>query len=280
MTTQALRLAVRPEEFPVAETNGPGMRYVLWVQGCALRCTQNCLNPELLTAGGGFFAKPAELAAAIARRGDEEEFEGVSILGGEPLDQCAALAEFLRAVRDLDLSAVVYTGHTLESVIERSRGDRGLREVLECVDILVEGPYVDLHAHHAALWRGSLNQRIVFLSPRYSPASITASLRARRREPTVSVFAESVRFGWHERLPLAVAGNLPQEEELAAADDGGRPFVSWIPELAAGRDRLLSPKGAVFRLSDAGLSTFGFQDRDLVERVLARMNETGIHVEV
>ncbi|MGA8890782.1 MAG: 4Fe-4S single cluster domain-containing protein [Anaeromyxobacteraceae bacterium] len=148
----------------VTLAEGPGARLAVWVQGCALRCPA-CCNPHMFDPDGGHLLGAGELLRRVdAVRG---RIEGVTLLGGEPFEQAAALAPFAREVRRLGLSVVAFSGHLLEDL----RADRpaGSAALLAEVDLLVDGPYVAALPERERRWAGSANQRFHFLSGRYSP---------------------------------------------------------------------------------------------------------------
>jgi anaerobic ribonucleoside-triphosphate reductase activating protein len=152
--------------------NGPGWRIGLWLQGCSLRCTRNCLSPHLLDAGGGFLAPVAEVAAALrdTAAASARPVEGVTVLGGEPTDQAEALASLLESLRADGLSTMVYSGHTLASL--RRQANKALERLLATTDLLVDGPFVERLYRDDLAWRGSSNQQIHCLTGRYSPAEL------------------------------------------------------------------------------------------------------------
>ncbi len=140
---------------------GPGVRAVLWVQGCPLRCP-GCVAPETLPFAGGEVVQVKTLAEEMISL---RNIEGVTFSGGEPMAQAAALAELVDDIRACrDLSVVCYTGFPLGHL--RGKGTLAQKELLKRVDILIDGPY--LRRRHTTLrWRGSENQQVHFLSPRY-----------------------------------------------------------------------------------------------------------------
>lgn len=154
-----LRLARRSNRCTVL---GPGVRAVLWVQGCPLRCP-GCVAPETLPFAGGEVVEVSRLASDIISL---PGIEGLTFSGGEPMSQAAALTELLDIVHaHRDLSVVCYTGFPLGHL--RSVGTPVQRELMKRVDILIDGPY--LRQRHTTLrWRGSDNQQLHFLSPRYA----------------------------------------------------------------------------------------------------------------
>jgi len=140
---------------------GPGVRAVLWVLGCPLRCP-GCVAPETLPFAGGEIAQVSTLADEFVPL---QEIEGLTFSGGEPMAQAAALTELVDQVRARrDLSVVCYSGFPLDYL--RRNGTREQHELIERLDLLIDGPY--LRRRHTDLrWRGSDNQRVHFLSSRY-----------------------------------------------------------------------------------------------------------------
>ena len=144
------------------EAEGPGVRFAIWVQGCPLRCP-GCCNPEQLA----FVPRDAVSPDALAERALRAGVEGVSVLGGEPFAQAAALARFTQRVSAHGLSVMVYSGYTLEEL--RAWSDEGVSALLATTDLLVDGRYEATQRTTARRWIGSTNQRLHFLTARYAP---------------------------------------------------------------------------------------------------------------
>jgi anaerobic ribonucleoside-triphosphate reductase activating protein len=150
---------------PVTRAEGPGARYALWLQGCGIRCA-GCCNPHLFDPKGGERVDPGVLLAEMAAvRG---EIEGVTLLGGEPMDQAGALVPLLQGARGRGLSVMLFSGFTLGEL--RARADPAVRDVLALVDVLVDGRYDTSRPEPDRSWAGSTNQRFHYLTDRYSPA--------------------------------------------------------------------------------------------------------------
>ena len=149
---------------------GPGNRVAIWFHGCTRRC------PGCIASGMNGSADYARYApeALSSRVLAVEGVEGVTISGGEPFDQNSKpMAVFLSSVRAAGLSVMAYTGYLREE-LESDKDKCGL---LGFIDILVDGPYVE-GEDHGELWRGSANQRMHFLTERYS--GIAASIEGRK----------------------------------------------------------------------------------------------------
>ncbi len=151
---------------PRSAANGPGQRFVIWVQGCAIRCP-GCWNPDTWA----FETRQLRDTAAIA---DEilatVGIEGVTFTGGEPFHQAAALVDVACRVRAAGLSVFVFTGYDLH---ELTRPDH--RELLALTDVLVSGRYVQSQRSFESEWRGSTNQGVHFMTALYSEASMAES---------------------------------------------------------------------------------------------------------
>jgi len=137
--------------------NGPGERFVVWTQGCALGCA-GCFNEHLWPSAGGVVEETAALAARInARPG----LRGVTLSGGEPLEQPEAVCDLLARL-DPRLDSVVFTGFTRAEI----EADARRAKVLARADLLVAGRYVRGLASDANPWAGSSNKEVLALTGR------------------------------------------------------------------------------------------------------------------
>ena len=157
-TADVLHLARRSNSCTVL---GSGVRAVLWVQGCPLRCS-GCVASETLPFTDGEVVQVSRLAEDfVALQG----IEGLTFSGGEPMAQAAALTELVDQVRAPQICPS-FAIRAFPSITFRSKGTPAHHELIERLDILIDGPY--LRRRHTDLrWRGSDNQRVHFLSPRY-----------------------------------------------------------------------------------------------------------------
>lgn len=103
------------------------------------------------------------LADAIRRTPD---IEGISVLGGEPFAQAAALATLTRVLRQDGYTVLVFTGYRLEALQQAPRDD--WHQLLQATDVLIDGPYDRTQPDPTRRWIGSRNQVIHFLSDRYA----------------------------------------------------------------------------------------------------------------
>lgn len=169
----AVNLADRPENFPVSQLNGPGLRYAFWVQGCTLRCTTDCLNPDYLDTAPKVVLPVRQVADYILQLQAKYQIEGVTFLGGEPFDQAAALAALGQLVQAVGLSVVTYSGYTLEK-LQRAENP-AWRALLAVTDLLIDGPFLPHLRSDKLRWRGSSNQRLHYLTARYQAQVIEAN---------------------------------------------------------------------------------------------------------
>lgn len=149
-----MKVAVSRLHFPVTAL-GPGRRVGLWFQGCSIRCP-GCISVDTWDVGGGETAIAELLDAIDALAADAD---GLTVSGGEPFGQPAALAEVLRFWRRRSAGSVlVYTGYELEDVSPWLGRNPGL------IDGLMTGPFRSDLSQTMAL-RGSDNQRLHVFSP-------------------------------------------------------------------------------------------------------------------
>src|SRR5262245_56189345 len=146
---------------PLSRANGPGVRAVIWTQGCTLNCP-GCFNPETHPFTDSELIATDDLFQRIAAL--REIIEGVTISGVEPLQQLRPLVALLRRVREeTDLSVLVFTGYTWDEIERMPEADA----LLACVDALIAGHY-DQTQRLARDLRGSANKTVHFLSDRYT----------------------------------------------------------------------------------------------------------------
>jgi len=159
---------------PKSRANGPGTRFVVWFQGCTLGCP-GCFNPATHAGvpGPGTPGTPdtpiPELAAAMAAA-CASGTTGLSLSGGEPLQQPEAARALLDAARALGLSTLAFSGYTIDEIRELPGGP----DVLARLDVLIDGRYVAGDRLATGL-RGSANQRIHLLTDRHSLAEVEAT---------------------------------------------------------------------------------------------------------
>ncbi len=152
---------------PSSQSNGPGSRAVLWLQGCTLNCP-GCFNPHTHPHWGGKITPVDAIRARLESLADE--IEGVTISGGEPLQQIQPLFHLLRQVRRrTNLSIILFTGYEISEIQVMPRAD----DLLKQVDILIAGRYKP-EMKVASGMVGSANKNVLYLTDRYTPRDLAA----------------------------------------------------------------------------------------------------------
>lgn len=164
-----MKIALNKAHFPVTVL-GPGRRIGIWVQGCSIGC-KGCVSRDTWERDGSREMTVARLLAWCrevtknAEADGDVVFDGVTISGGEPFDQGAALSALLdgliqwRTTLAADFDILCYSGYPL-ATLQKKHG-----RLLQKLDALIPEPFVEnLPMSH--LWRGSSNQPLVPLSER------------------------------------------------------------------------------------------------------------------
>lgn len=137
--------------------DGPGLRAVLWTQGCGHHC-KGCQNPQTWDFEGGGLVPIDAVLDAI----DELEYQtGLTFSGGDPMYQpeaCNIIAEY---ARKKDLNIWVYTGFTFEEVLKLAEKKPIYMDFLNKIDVLVDGRFKIAERDLSLLFRGSRNQRLI-----------------------------------------------------------------------------------------------------------------------
>ena len=139
---------------------GPGERFVIWVQGCPLECA-SCHNSHFRAFRDVAWLGINDLVRQICA---SQGIEGVTYTGGEPFAQAEALAALSRRLRRAGLTVMAYSGFTLSEL--ESDVVPHATDLLDEIDVLLDGRYRQ-DQPTMKLWRGSGNQRLTALSPRY-----------------------------------------------------------------------------------------------------------------
>ena len=183
---------------PSTKVLGPGNRYALWLQGCKKRCP-NCIFPEGQSLNRGGEWLPVEKILSEIKA--VPDLTGVTISGGEPFLQTKALARLVKSLRDeSDLDVMIFTGYTLSEL--QSRPDMATAFILGNIDILVDGDYRE-ELNTGSIYRGSDNQVVHFLSPKYLPFK---DLIARTKN-------RSLEFVYRKNSELFMVGIPPKDFE-------------------------------------------------------------------
>lgn len=137
--------------------DGPGLRAVLWTQGCGHHCP-GCQNPSTWDFNGGGLVPISMVKEAI----DELEYHtGLTISGGDPMYQPEACLEVAKYAKEKGLNIWVYTGFTFEELMKLSKTKPIYKKFIEQIDVLVDGRFIEEERDLSILFRGSRNQRLI-----------------------------------------------------------------------------------------------------------------------
>lgn len=139
--------------------DGPGLRYVVFVQGCPHHCV-GCHNPQTHDFSEGY---DMDIDSILEQYKGNPLLAGITFSGGEPFCQPGPLAELGEKIKDLGHTVMVYSGYTLEELLELKKTQPEVGQLLDVADILVDGPYVEALRDLELLFRGSANQRVIEL---------------------------------------------------------------------------------------------------------------------
>ena len=134
--------------------DGPGIRTTFFCQGCPHHC-EGCHNPETWPFDGG---TPMETEAMVAIVTGNPLCRGVTFSGGEPFAQAEGFLHLAKALKEKGYEVASYSGYTFEQLL---RGTPAQRQLLEKIDILIDGPFLQKEKSLELAFRGSTNQRIL-----------------------------------------------------------------------------------------------------------------------
>ncbi len=177
-----------------SEVNGPGSRAVIWVQGCKRECG-GCFNPESWSFEINQLESVDSLAEKILSKPGNT---GVTFSGGEPFWQATELASLASKVKASGLNVMAFTGFTLEK-LQSEQAPAGAKELLEQLDILIDGPFIEsLAINSPDSPVSSSNQRVRIFNPDFEDKVSWAS-----DQIEIHVFKDGSRLvtgyrGWME----------------------------------------------------------------------------------
>jgi len=188
-----------------SKVNGPGLRSVVWVQGCSRRCP-GCINPHTHAHDPIKLLDPEELGQKLA---DIEDTVGITLSGGEPFEQaqgCAILAETVKATGK---SVMVFTGFPFEELQEST--EPSVQRLLKAIDLVVAGPFVQELKCESKFWRASSNQTVHFLNGTGEDMVESET----PEEPVIEIQADGDSFSYT---------GFPEKEDLTWFDQLGKPL--------------------------------------------------------
>ena len=134
--------------------DGPGIRTTFFCQGCPHHCA-GCHNPETWPFEGG---TPAETQALVELVTSNPLCRGVTFSGGEPFAQAEGFLELAKALKAKGYEVASYSGFTFEQLLT---GTPAQRQLLENIDVLIDGPFLLDQKSLEVPFRGSRNQRVL-----------------------------------------------------------------------------------------------------------------------
>jgi anaerobic ribonucleoside-triphosphate reductase activating protein len=182
---------------------GPGLRSVVWVQGCPFRCS-GCIAPDWIPVRRAREVTSADLADELLAG---PAVSGLTFTGGEPMAQAGELAEVARAARrKRDVSLICFTGYRLATLRAHPPGP-GVADLLRQVDVLIDGLYIESRNDNKGM-RGSDNQQVHHLTSRLEAAGELLSSGPRRSEIRLSG-RSALLVGVPAAEVAAVFGRMP-----------------------------------------------------------------------
>ena len=135
--------------------DGPGLRFTLFTQGCPHNCP-GCHNPQTHDFKGGYNASIKKIFAQIKAN---PLLSGVTFSGGEPFVQAKTLVPLAKMIKEAGLELACYTGFVFEQLA--SDQVKGARELLNYIDVLIDGKFVLSQRSLDLAFKGSKNQRTI-----------------------------------------------------------------------------------------------------------------------
>lgn len=137
--------------------DGPGLRFSVFVQGCTHACP-GCHNPESHSPVGGELRSVDSIVRQIH---ENKLIKDVTLSGGEPFEQACECAHLAARLKDDGYGIWAFTGYLYEDLLKMSKEDGCIADLLDHIDVLVDGPFVESLRSLELDWRGSSNQRVI-----------------------------------------------------------------------------------------------------------------------
>lgn len=149
---------------PITTAEGPGKRACIWVQGCPIHC-KGCGVPWTWNPNKGTKVTVDEIWEKVLESKEKHDIEGITFLGGEPFEQAEALAEIGRRAQAIGLSIMAFSGYYKEQLADMDKS--GWKDLMDVIDLFIDGPFEQDHLDKERPWVGSMNQRFHFLTDTY-----------------------------------------------------------------------------------------------------------------
>lgn len=164
--------------------DGPGLRMVVWTQGCNHNC-KSCHNPQTHDVCGGFEVNTEDIIESIKNTRLQR---GITLSGGEPFLQPQALIDIAREATKEGLDVWAYTGYKFEELLDK-RNPRYINNLnlLKYIDVLVDGKFIESKKDINLRFRGSTNQRIINVKDSLNNKSIVLNSEYMNEENELSL---------------------------------------------------------------------------------------------
>ena len=149
--------------------DGPGLRAVIWTQGCGHHC-KGCQNPQTWDFEGG---GEIPIKLVLDEIDKLEYHKGLTFSGGDPMYQPEACNIIAEHAKKKGLDIWFYTGFTYEQILKMAEKDDIYMKLLNNIDVLVDGKFIESKKDLSLLFRGSSNQRLIDVKKTLSKGEIT-----------------------------------------------------------------------------------------------------------
>lgn len=137
--------------------NGPGIRRVFFSQGCKHNC-KGCFNPDTHDFNGG---EERVIKDLIKDTLDNPMIKGVTFSGGDPFERAEEFSYMAKEFKNAGLNVWCYSGYAFERIIEISKENKGFKDLINNIDVLIDGKFIEEEKDEEIKYRGSRNQRII-----------------------------------------------------------------------------------------------------------------------
>lgn len=139
--------------------DGPGIRFVVFTQGCCHNC-EGCHNPSTHDLNGGYLIESEKI---LKEFGKNPLLKGITLSGGEPFLQPEQLIDVAKGVKDMGKDVLIYSGYTYEELLSMGQSNSCVSKLLSLCDVLVDGRFILKERDLTLVFRGSRNQRVIDL---------------------------------------------------------------------------------------------------------------------
>lgn len=185
------------------KVEGPGVRACIWVQGCRHYC-KGCFAEHLWDYDGGTEMSSETVIEKL--REVIDTIDGLTLLGGEPFDQATELIAVAKYVKEQGKNVITFSGYTYERLLE----DATKKELLDYVDLLCDGPFVEELTDYSRPLLGSSNQRFIYITQAIPPETMEGYRNA-----------FEIRVDSKGHTEINGMGNIKKLKEYLAKMDGG-----------------------------------------------------------